>query len=53
MSVKVNSTITVMDIDIGKNSFHVVGHNKRGAITLPRSGRAGRWRHGWPTCRRV
>jgi transposase len=32
MSVKVNSTITVIGIDIGKNSFHVVGHDKRGAI---------------------
>ena len=34
MSVKVNSTITVIGIDIGKNSFHVVGHDKRGAIML-------------------
>src|SRR5262249_60639034 len=36
MSVKVNSTITVIGIDIGKNSFHVVGHDRRGAITLRR-----------------
>src|SRR3954453_2265244 len=34
MSVKVNSTIPVIGIDIGKNSFHVVGHDKRGAIVL-------------------
>jgi transposase len=34
MSVKVNSTITVIGIDIGKNSFHVVSHDKRGAIML-------------------
>src|SRR5262245_65797491 len=34
MSLKVNSAITVIGIDIGKNSFHVVGHDKRGAITL-------------------
>src|SRR5262245_47736954 len=34
MSVKVNSAITVIGIDIGKNSFHVVGHDKRGAIML-------------------
>jgi transposase len=34
MSLKVNSAITVIGIDIGKNSFHVVGHDKRGAIML-------------------
>jgi hypothetical protein len=34
MSVKVNSAITVIGIDIDKNSFHVVGHDKRGAIML-------------------
>ena len=34
MSQKLNSTIAVIGIDIGKNSFHVVGHHKRGAIVL-------------------
>ena len=34
MSAKVNSAIAVIGIDIGKNSFHVVGHDKRGAIML-------------------
>jgi len=34
MSLKVNSAIAVIGIDIGKNSFHVVGHDKRGAIML-------------------
>jgi transposase len=34
MSLKVNSAITVIGIDIGKNSFHVVGHDNRGAIML-------------------
>jgi transposase len=29
-----NSAIAVIGIDIGKNSFHVVGHNARGAIVL-------------------
>jgi transposase len=29
-----NSAIAVIGIDIGKNSFHVVGHNQRGAIVL-------------------
>ena len=34
MSYKLNSAIAVIGIDIGKNSFHVVGHDKRGAIML-------------------
>ena len=34
MSHKLNSAIAVIGIDIGKNSFHVVGHDKRGAILL-------------------
>jgi transposase len=34
MSHKLNSAIAVIGIDIGKNSFHVVGHDKRGAIML-------------------
>jgi hypothetical protein len=34
MSQKLNSAIAVIGIDIGKNSFHVVGHDKRGAIML-------------------
>ena len=34
MSPKLNAGIAVIGIDIGKNSFHVVGHDKRGAITL-------------------
>jgi transposase len=34
MSHKLNSAIAVIGIDIGKNSFHVVGHDNRGAITL-------------------
>jgi hypothetical protein len=32
MSSWVNAGIAVIGIDIGKNSFHVVGHDKRGAI---------------------
>jgi len=31
---KSNCTIIVIGIDIGKNSFHVVGHDRRGAIVL-------------------
>jgi hypothetical protein len=34
MSPKLNSAIAVIGIDIGKNSFHVVGHDRRGAIVL-------------------
>ena len=34
MSNKSNPTIATMGIDIGKNSFHVVGLDRRGAIVL-------------------
>ena len=34
MSQKSSSEIAVIGIDIGKNSFHVVGHDQRGAIVL-------------------
>jgi transposase len=34
MSEKLSSAITVIGIDIGKNSFHVVGMDRRGAIAL-------------------
>src|SRR5438034_2427793 len=34
MSQKLSSAIAVMGIDIGKNSFHIVGHDQRGAIVL-------------------
>src|SRR6202023_1854293 len=34
MSQTSNTTIAVIGIDIGKNSFHVVGHDARGAIVL-------------------
>jgi transposase len=34
MSQKLNSAIAVIGIDIGKNSFHLAGHDKRGAIVL-------------------
>jgi transposase len=34
MSVKPNTAIAVIGIDIGKNSFHIVGLDKRGAIVL-------------------
>jgi hypothetical protein len=34
MSQKLNSAIAVIGIGIGKNSFHIVGQDKRGAIVL-------------------
>ena len=34
MSETSNSAIAVIGIDIGKNSFHIVGHDERGAIVL-------------------
>src|SRR6201982_2582573 len=34
MSTKFNSEIAVIGIDIGKNSFHIVGLDRRGAIVL-------------------
>ena len=34
MSREAPTTIAVIGIDIGKNSFHVVGHDDRGAIVL-------------------
>jgi hypothetical protein len=34
MSQKLESVIAVIGIDICKNSFHVVGHDERGAIVL-------------------
>ena len=34
MYQQLNTTIAVIGIDIGKNSFHVVGLDERGAIVL-------------------
>jgi transposase len=34
MSSKLNSAIAVIGIDIDKNSFHVVGHDKRGSCSI-------------------
>jgi hypothetical protein len=34
MSQTPNSAIAAIGIDIGKNAFHVVGHDARGAIVL-------------------
>jgi len=34
MSEKLDAAVAVIGIDIGKNSFHVVGLDQRGAIVL-------------------
>jgi hypothetical protein len=34
MPEKLNSEIAVIGIDIGKNSFHIVGQDRRGALVL-------------------
>ena len=34
MSQTFNAAVSVVGIDIGKNSFHIVGHDERGAIVL-------------------
>ena len=34
MSQKLDASPAVIGIDIGKNSFHVVGYDARGAIVL-------------------
>jgi transposase len=34
MSQTARAAVTVIGIDIGKNSFHIVGHDDRGAIVL-------------------
>src|ERR1700730_11501126 len=42
MSQTLNAAIAVVGIDIGKNSFHIVGHDERGAIVLRRQ----KWSRG-------
>jgi len=39
-----------MGIDIGKNSFHVVGLDRRGAIVLRQKWSRGRSKRGSPQC---
>ena len=51
MSQTANTTIAVIGIDIGKNSFHVVGHDARGASCCGKNGRVGKWKRGSSTYR--
>ena len=48
MSQKLDTSPAVIGIDIGKNSFHIVGQNQRGAVVLRQKvvARSG----GGPTC---
>jgi hypothetical protein len=41
MSNKSDSTVATIGIDVGRNSFHVVGLDRRGAIVLRQ-----KWSHG-------
>ena len=34
MSQKLSSEVAVIGVDIGKNSFHLVGQDRRGALVL-------------------
>ena len=53
MSQNLNSAVAVIGIDIGKNSFHVVGLDDRALLCCVRSGRVGRSKHGWRICPRA
>ena len=53
MSHNLNNAVAVMGIDIGKNSFHVVGLESRGAIVLRQKWSLARLKHGSPICRRA
>jgi hypothetical protein len=46
MSQNLSSAVDVIGIDIGKNSFHVVGLDDRGALCCVRSGRVGKSKRG-------
>jgi hypothetical protein len=38
MSLEINTRVAVVGIDIGKNSFHIVGQDQRGEIFCDRGG---------------
>jgi hypothetical protein len=48
-----NTAIAVVRINIGKNSFHVMGLDLHGAIVLRQKWSRGQVEHGWPTCGRA
>ncbi len=53
MSQQLNTTVAVVGIDIGKNSFHIVGHDERGAIVLHQKWSRGQVEARLATCRRA
>ena len=53
MSQTLKTVIAVVGIDIGKNSFHVVGLDQRGAIVLRQKWSVAKWKRGLPICRRA
>jgi hypothetical protein len=53
MSEKLDSKIAGIGIGIGKNSFHIVGQDRRGALVLRQKWSRGHRKRGLPTCRRV
>ena len=53
MSLKRNSKVAVIGIDIGKNSFHLVGQDRRGALVLRQKwsrGQVEAWLANLPQC---
>ena len=48
MSQTPNTAIAVIGIDIGKNSFHVVGHVRAAPSCCGKSGRVAKWKRGSP-----
>jgi transposase len=52
MSQTPQTSITAVGIDIGKNSFHIVGQDDRGAIVLRQKWSRGQ-RHVLPICHRA
>jgi len=53
MSQTAQTAVAVIGIDIGKNSFHIVGHDERGAIVLRQKWSRGQVEARLPTCRRA
>ena len=53
MSQSLDSTVAVIGIDIGKNSFHIVVSMSAVQSFCARSGRVARSKRGSPTCRRA
>jgi transposase len=51
MSQTPNTAIAVIGIDIGKNSFHVVGRMRAALSCCGKSGRVAKWKRGSPIYR--